>query len=180
MPARRTLDAALVLAAVVVALHTLLPTGSGWAWGAPASELRWYATGWGSPTAMLQLFGNLALLAPLAVLAVLRWPLLATPGRLVAAALPVAASIELLQWALPLGRVVSPLDALLNATGAVFTGLLVAALRPGVQSGAVRAATSSPSAKPWTCTTVAPAAPGRVREVAPSETSVLLRGRPSR
>ncbi|MGY1802542.1 VanZ family protein [Blastococcus sp. SYSU D00922] len=150
MPARRALDGALLLAVAVVALLTLLPTGSGWAWGAPSSELHWYASGWGSPTAMLQLFGNLALLGPLAALAVLRWPRLATPVRLAATALPVAVSIELLQWALPLGRVVSPLDALLNATGAVLGGLLVAALRPGGQSGAVRAATSSPSAKPWT------------------------------
>ncbi|WP_241037280.1 VanZ family protein [Blastococcus litoris] len=131
MPARRALSGGLVLAGAVVALLTLLPTGSGWTWGAPSSELHWYATGWGSPTAMLQLFGNLALLAPLATLAVLRWPRLATPGRLAAVALPVAASIELLQWALPLGRVVSPLDALLNAAGAVLTGLLVRAARSG-------------------------------------------------
>ena len=43
---------------------------------------------------------------------------------LVTAALAAGASIELLQWALPLGRVVSPVDALLNAAGAVVTGLL--------------------------------------------------------
>jgi hypothetical protein len=41
----------------------------------------------------------------------------------------VGAGIELLQWALPLGRVVSPLDAVLNATGAIATGLLVAHVR---------------------------------------------------
>jgi hypothetical protein len=34
--------------------------------------------------------------------------------------------IELLQWLLPLGRVVSPLDAVLNATGAVLAGLATA------------------------------------------------------
>jgi VanZ family protein len=35
-------------------------------------------------------------------------------------------SIEVLQRLLPIGRVVSPVDALLNATGAVLTALLVA------------------------------------------------------
>jgi glycopeptide antibiotics resistance protein len=82
---------------------------------------------------MLQLIGNLALLAPLAALAVSRWPALATPYPLVAAAVAVAAGIELLQWALPLGRVVSPVNALLNATGAVLIGLAVAALRTSLQ-----------------------------------------------
>ena len=129
MPTRRALDAGLGLAATIVALLTLLPTGHGWAWGAPLSELRWYATAGESPTAMLQLVGNLTLLAPLAALAVLRRPELATPRRLVAAAAAAAAGIEFLQWVLPLGRVVSPVDALLNATGAVVTGLVVAAVR---------------------------------------------------
>jgi hypothetical protein len=124
-PARRTLDAGLVVAAAAVALLTLLPTGHGWAWGEPLTEARWYLAGWDSPTAMLQFTGNLALLAPLAALAVLRWPALASPYRLGAAALAAAAGIELLQWLLPLGRVVSPLDALLNATGALLTGLVV-------------------------------------------------------
>jgi glycopeptide antibiotics resistance protein len=114
------------VAAVAVALLTLLPDGSGWAWGAPLSEARWYLSSTDSPTAMLQLTGNLVLLVPSAVLAVLRWPELATPGRLAAAAMAAGAGIELLQWLLPLGRVVSPLDALLNATGALVAGLVVA------------------------------------------------------
>jgi glycopeptide antibiotics resistance protein len=126
---RRTLDVGLALAAAVVALLTLLPTGRGWAWGAPLSEVRWYVSGWDSPTAMLQLTGNLVLLAPLAALAVLRWPALGSPSRLAGAALAAGAGIELLQWLLPLGRVVSPLDALLNATGALVTGLVVQQLR---------------------------------------------------
>jgi glycopeptide antibiotics resistance protein len=129
IPSRRTLDAGLALTATVVALLTLLPTGRGWAWGAPLSEVRWYLSGWDSPTAMLQLTGNLVLLAPLAALAVLRWPALATPYRLAGAALAAGAAIELLQLLLPLGRVVSPLDALLNATGALVTGLVVQQLR---------------------------------------------------
>jgi hypothetical protein len=128
-PGRRALDIGLVLAVGGVALLTLLPSGSGWAWGAPVSELRWYAAGWNSETAMLQLAGNLALLGPLAALAVVRWPALAVPRRLAAAAVAAATAVELLQWALPLGRVVSPVDALLNATGAVLTGLVVAQLR---------------------------------------------------
>ena len=82
---------------------------------------------------MLQLAGNLALLFPLAVLAVLRRPRLGTPPRLAALAVAAGAGIELLQWALPLGRVVSPVDAALNATGALAGGLVVvlATGRPG-------------------------------------------------
>jgi glycopeptide antibiotics resistance protein len=67
----------------------------------------------------VQLAGNVALLAPCAVLAVLRWPALRPTGRLVATAVGVAVGIEALQWLLPLGRVVSPVDAGLNALGAV-------------------------------------------------------------
>jgi hypothetical protein len=125
------LDAALVAALAGVTQLTLLPTGRGWSWGAPMSELQWYATGWSSETAMLQLFGNLALLGPLAALAVLRWPALSAPRRLAVAAVAAGGTVELLQWVLPLGRVVSPLDALLNATGAVLVGLVVARLRAG-------------------------------------------------
>ncbi|TFV67027.1 UNVERIFIED_ORG: VanZ family protein [Bacillus sp. AZ43] len=123
---RRTLDLALVAALAVTAVLILSPAGSGWSWGAPLTELRWYVTGWESGATRLQFLGNLLLLVPLAVLAVLRWPALAAPHRLVPAALAVAGSIELLQWALPLGRVVSPLDALLNAAGAVLAGLAAA------------------------------------------------------
>lgn len=130
---RRTgLDAALLLAGLAVAWLTLTPAGgSGWEWGAPLTELRWYATGLDSEATVLQLLGNLLLLAPLAVLAVLRRPWLGTPPRLAALAVAAATGIELLQWALPLGRVVSPVDAALNATGAVAAGLLVALLAGG-------------------------------------------------
>jgi hypothetical protein len=140
-PTRRVLDAGLAAALVCVALLTLLPTGRGWAWGAPVSELRWYVTGWESGTAMLQLFGNLALLVPLAALAVLRWPALSQPRRLAAAAVAAGASVELLQWALPLGRVVSPLDALLNAAGGP-------AHRPGPDAAAGHPATGRRSRRP--------------------------------
>lgn len=119
---RRWLDAALAAAAAMVALLTLLPRGRGWTWGSPLDELRWYATGLGSEGALFQLVGNLALLGPLAVLAVLRWPALAAQHRLAGAAAAVAVAVELLQWVLPLGRVVSPVDAALNTVGALLAG----------------------------------------------------------
>jgi hypothetical protein len=125
----KALDRGLWAAAALVALVTLLPTGRGWSWGAPLTELHWYATAWTSGTALVELRGNLALLGPLAALAVLRWPALGHPHRLVPLAVAGGATIELLQWALPLGRVVSPVDALLNATGAVFVGLAVVGMR---------------------------------------------------
>ncbi|SFO77695.1 hypothetical protein SAMN05660464_1124 [Geodermatophilus dictyosporus] len=60
-----------------------------------------------------------------AALAARLWPGLGSPGRLVAAALATGGAIEALQFLLSLGRVVSPLDALLNAVGAMLAGLLV-------------------------------------------------------
>jgi VanZ family protein len=58
-------------------------------------------------------------------------------AALAALAVAVGTGIELLQWALPLGRVVSPVDAALNAAGAVIAGLLVALSR-GRSGGVVR------------------------------------------
>ncbi len=124
----RVPGAALGLAVLPVVLVTLSPAGQGWAWGAPLAEVRWYLGGLDSGAVLLQLVGNLLLLAPLAVLAVLRWPVLRAPAALVSAALAAGATVELLQWALPLGRVVSPVDALLNAAGAVAGGLLAVAV----------------------------------------------------
>jgi hypothetical protein len=125
---RTTLAALLAASLAVVGLLTLLPTGGGWAWGSPVAELHWYATSLDSGTAMRQLVGNLGLLAAPAALAVALWPALASPPRLIGTALASGTAIELVQWALPLGRVVSPLDALLNATGALAAGLLIAAM----------------------------------------------------
>ncbi|MGY1603593.1 VanZ family protein [Geodermatophilus sp. SYSU D00815] len=126
---RPALTAALLASLAVVALLTLTPDGAGWSWGSPASELRWYLTGLDSPTTVVQLAGNLALLAVPAALAVLRRPELGRLPVLAVLGLAAGTGIELLQWALPLGRVVSPLDALLNATGAVVAGLTVALVR---------------------------------------------------
>jgi hypothetical protein len=128
-PARSLLTPALVASVALVAALTLLPAGGGgWAWGAPLTEARWYVTGLDSRATLVQLLGNLLLLVPLAASAVLRWPLLRRPPALVAVAVAAGSAVEVLQWALPLGRVVSPLDAALNAAGAVAAGLAVAAL----------------------------------------------------
>ncbi|MCW2582628.1 MAG: VanZ family protein [Klenkia sp.] len=128
-PGRLVPGVALVGAVLLVVLATLTPAGpgGGWSWGAPAVELRWYLAGLDDVATLTQLLGNLALLVPPAVLAVLRWPALRRPGRLVVTVSTVACSIEALQWWLPLDRVVSPLDALLNTTGAVLAGLVAAA-----------------------------------------------------
>ena len=135
---RRGLEAGLGGLALVVALATLTPEGAGWAWGAPGTELRWYAAGLDDPATVLQLVGNLALLAPCAVLAVLRWPALGRAARLLPWAVGTAAGIEVLQWVLPLGRVVSPVDAGLNALGAVVAARAAALALEHWQAGSGR------------------------------------------
>jgi hypothetical protein len=57
---------------------------------------------------------------------------------LAGASLAMGTGIELLQRVLPLGRVVSPVDAVLNATGAIAAGLVVAHLRAIFPGGARR------------------------------------------
>jgi hypothetical protein len=78
---------------------------------------------------MLQLAGNLLLLVVPFGLAAARWPVLGRVRLLAALSLTAGSTIEFLQWALPLGRVVSPLDAVLNATGALAAGLAVSHVR---------------------------------------------------
>jgi hypothetical protein len=116
------------IALAAVAAVTLSPAGAGWAWGSPVEELHWYAADLDSTATRLQLAGNLGLLMVPAALAVLLWPPLARPPLLASLAMAASAGIELLQWAVPLGRVVSPLDAVLNAAGALVSGFLVAHL----------------------------------------------------
>lgn len=118
----------LLLALAGTAAVTLRPVGDGWAWGAPADEVQWYLGGLDSPATVRQLLGNLLLLAPAAAAAVLCVPRLAGARRLVTAAVLASLCIEGLQWLLPLGRVVSPTDGVLNASGAVLAGLLTARL----------------------------------------------------
>ena len=133
---RSLLSAALAATLALVAALTLLPAGDGgWAWGSPAVEAHWYLSGLDSGATVLQLLGNLLLLTPVAALAVVRFPALRSPALLAVAAGAAGAAIEVLQWLLPLGRVVSPLDALLNATGALAVGRVAAAL---VSPGAAR------------------------------------------
>lgn len=144
----RRLQCVLLGAALcAVAAVTLTSEGRGWAWGSPLTELRWYATGLDSRATVLQLVGNLVLLAvPAALLVALR-PALERPRRLFAVMLGMSVGIELLQWALPLGRVVSPMDAVLNAVGATAAGLLTAWARRGrrhVQIGACSGACTEP------------------------------------
>jgi glycopeptide antibiotics resistance protein len=79
---------------------------------------------------VLQLVGNLVLLVPSAALAALRWPALARLAGAIALWAVAALGIELLQWLLPLDRVVSPADALLNTTGAAAALAVSAALVP--------------------------------------------------
>jgi hypothetical protein len=100
--------------------------------------------------------------------------LLAGPSRSTAGTedpwTPTAAGrgIELLQWALPLGRVVSPVDAALNATGAVVAGLLVslATGRPAQALGAPVLSVSSTEALATACCRYTPPRPG-ARMVSP-------------
>src|ERR1700712_4010043 len=114
---------------VAVILITMTPRGSGWAWGSPLDEARGSLTGLDSPATMAQLAGNLLLLVVPFGLAAARWPALGRLRLLAGLSLAAGSTIEFLQWALPLGRVVSPLDALLNATGALAAGLMVAHVR---------------------------------------------------
>lgn len=120
---------ALVLALTAAAAVTLRPVGDGWSWGAPAVEVAWYLDGLSSPAVLRQLLGNVLLLAPAAAAAVLAVPRSVRPWRLAPAAVLAAVSIETSQWLLPLGRVVSPTDAVLNAAGAVLAGLVTVRVR---------------------------------------------------
>jgi hypothetical protein len=138
-----------------VAVATLTPEGAGWAWGSPLTELRWYVTGLGSAATVTQLVGNLALLTVPAVLLVALRPALEHPRRLFAAMLGTGVGIEFLQWALPLGRVVSPVDAVLNAAGAVAAGLVFAHVQ-AARRHSVRAICSRSRVRPSSNTGRAP------------------------
>src|SRR3954468_11340118 len=83
----RWLTSALGAALVAVAVLTLLPEGHGWGWGSPPGGLGLAATGLTDEPTLLQLTGNLGLLAAPAALAVLRCPVLGPPARLAAVGL---------------------------------------------------------------------------------------------
>ena len=124
----------LLASLVLTALAALTSKGTGWEWGDPLTELRWYTSGLDSPSTLVQLVGNLALIALPAAFAVRLWPALRPLPRLVGASLAAGAAIEVLQFLLPIGRVVSPLDALLNAVGAIVAALLVLRVSPATGS----------------------------------------------
>src|SRR4051795_12418325 len=133
-PARRTppggrWSLGMATSLVAVVLITLTPRGTGWAWGSPLDEARWYLTGLDSPATVLQLAGNVLLLVVPFGLAAARWPALGHVRPLAALSLAAGFTIEFLQWLLPLGRVVSPMDAVLNATGALAAGVVVSHVR---------------------------------------------------
>jgi hypothetical protein len=116
----------LLISLLLAGLATLTPVGTGWRWGAPATELRWYLTGLDHPATLFQLVANLDLLAVPAACAVRLWPAVGRVSVLAPVGLAAGTAVEALQWLLSIGRVVSPLDALLNATGAVLAGWGVA------------------------------------------------------
>lgn len=124
---------ALLLSLGAVAILTLSPAGTGWSWGAPLQELQWYAALSGQ--ARTQLVGNVLLLTPVAAAATLLWPRLGTRAYLPGWVLAAGGAIEVLQWLLPIGRVVSPVDALLNAAGAGAVAWSTAQLRGDQPSG---------------------------------------------
>jgi hypothetical protein len=72
----------------------------------------------------VQIGGNLLVFLALGAFAPLRWPALAGPARLFALGAAGSAVVEILQYALDLGRVSSVDDVLLNAAGAALGGLL--------------------------------------------------------
>ncbi|TDC39881.1 VanZ family protein [Micromonospora sp. 15K316] len=79
----------------------------------------------GAPTtAVVQVVGNLLVFAALGFFAPVRLAGLAGPGRLFLLGAAGSVLVEVLQYALDLGRVSSVDDVLLNAAGAVLAGLL--------------------------------------------------------
>lgn len=75
-------------------------------------------------TVVVQVGGNLLVLAAFGAFLPMRVPALARPSRIAAAAAATSATIELLQYALHLGRVSSVDDVLMNTTGALIGALL--------------------------------------------------------
>ncbi|WBB65722.1 VanZ family protein [Micromonospora sp. WMMD812] len=96
-------------------------------------------------TVVVQVVGNLLVLAALGFFAPVRVAALAGAGRLFLLGAAGAVLVESLQYALDLGRVSSVDDVLLNATGAALAGLLSrrwwAGRRPAVPGPAAAPAT---------------------------------------
>ncbi|GAA2796039.1 VanZ family protein [Saccharopolyspora taberi] len=80
---------------------------------------------YGRPVAAtVQIAGNLLVLAAFGAFLPMRFAALSRPHRIAVAAAAVSLAIELLQYALRLGRVSSVDDVLLNTAGAVLSSLL--------------------------------------------------------
>ena len=65
-----------------------------------------------------EMIGNLLLLFPLGILVPLRWPAMASAGRLLLGAGLLALAVEALQFGLEFGRRASATDVVLNTVGA--------------------------------------------------------------
>jgi hypothetical protein len=83
-----------------------------------------------APQALAQILPNLVFLLPFGALAPLRWRWFTRWWRLFAVAAAYSATVELLQYALHIGRVASVDDVILNACGAVLGGLITLAWWP--------------------------------------------------
>ena len=119
---RGTLSAALGVTALGVVLLTLLPTGSRTA-SVNLDPGAGIAAPWESPTALVNILGNLLLFVPLGVLLPARFRALRPVWTLVPAAAAVSVLIELVQYAYVPGRATDIDDVLVNTAGA-FAGLL--------------------------------------------------------
>ncbi len=72
----------------------------------------------------VQIGGNLMVLAALGFCLPVRYPAMAAPARILLVAVPASTAIEVLQYALDLGRVSAVDDVLVNTLGAVLAALL--------------------------------------------------------
>jgi glycopeptide antibiotics resistance protein len=95
----------------------------------------------GPVTATVQIVGNLLVFAALGFFAPLRFPALASAGRILALAAACSTLVETLQYVLHLDRVSSIDDVLLNAAGA---GLAALASRPWWRSATEAPLVSTP------------------------------------
>lgn len=118
--ASAVLDAALVVALVGVLAVTLTPA-EGDMEGLPRVYLLPLIDVWqrlnsvrGGPTELVNVLGNLVLLAPLGFLAPLRFPSLDGLGRIVVAAAVLSTAIEITQYVLDTGRTADINDVLFN------------------------------------------------------------------
>ncbi|THV10551.1 VanZ family protein [Nocardioides caeni] len=146
---RSAVEVAMVWATLPLVAMTLVPgPDAGSTAGAVSLEpLRDLAT-----MPPFQVAGNLAILAPVGLLAPLRFPALASIGRITVLAATGSALIEVAQYALRLDRVSSVDDVLLNTAGAVLAALVSRPCWSGRKPGGstARAAQSGRSTIPAT------------------------------